>query len=70
MQVQDTKYKYKDNRGLLQKLLSFRYQKPNQTAFRGFHGPPPILKSPKTNYLIQMHTHKAEEVALYGPSLI
>ena len=37
---------HKDNRGLLQKLLSFRYQNPNQTAFRGFYGPPPILKSP------------------------
>ena len=39
---------YKDTRSSLQKLLSFRYQNPNQTAFRGFYGPPPILKSPTT----------------------
>ena len=29
------KSSYKDNRGLLQKLLSFRYQKPNQIPIEG-----------------------------------
>ena len=62
---------HKDTRSSLQKLLSFRYQKPNQTAFRGFYGPPPHSKKSNiwTNYLIQMHTHKAE-AQLFGPSLI